>query len=200
VPHASCCLLGNCRACHPLSLDRLAAPDPAGTRVRPQTSIIWSQPVPTGPASSQINTTRRLATSGTKCCRPELANTAWRAPEPRVLTPGLWAVHRLVDTTASQRPVAEGRDRVSCPSLPRSEQRPGLAGPTSIISRKWAAVKCAVVQFPSPASSPGRILSFGVFRTLAQIRLPASALVVTDLDGSVFERLFAQRVFGVTLR
>jgi inosine-uridine nucleoside N-ribohydrolase len=41
---------------------------------------------------------------------------------------------------------------------------------------------------------------FGVFRTLPQNRLPANALVVTDLDGNVFKRLFAERVFGVTLR
>ncbi len=41
---------------------------------------------------------------------------------------------------------------------------------------------------------------FGVFRTLAQNRLPANAMVVTDLDRGVFKRLFAERVFGVTLR
>lgn len=41
---------------------------------------------------------------------------------------------------------------------------------------------------------------FGVFRTLAQDRLPANALVVTNLDGTAFKRLFAERVFGVTLR
>lgn len=41
---------------------------------------------------------------------------------------------------------------------------------------------------------------FGVFRTLVQNRLPANALVVTDLDGSVFKRLFAERAFGVTFR
>jgi purine nucleosidase len=41
---------------------------------------------------------------------------------------------------------------------------------------------------------------FGAFRTLPQDRLPANALVVTDLDGSAFKRLFAERVFGVTLR
>ena len=46
--------------------------------------------------------------------------------------------------------------------------------------------------------TPGK--RFGVFRTLPQNRLPANALVVTDLDGSVFKRLFAERVFGVTLR
>jgi inosine-uridine nucleoside N-ribohydrolase len=45
---------------------------------------------------------------------------------------------------------------------------------------------------------PGK--RFGVFRTLVQNRLPANALVVTDLDGSAFKRLFAERVFGVTLR
>jgi purine nucleosidase len=46
--------------------------------------------------------------------------------------------------------------------------------------------------------TPGKRL--GVFRTLPQNRLPANALVVTDLDESVFKRLFAERVFGVTLR
>jgi len=46
--------------------------------------------------------------------------------------------------------------------------------------------------------TPGK--RFGVFRTLPQNRLPANALVVTDLDGSAFKRLFAERVFGVTLR
>jgi len=46
--------------------------------------------------------------------------------------------------------------------------------------------------------APGK--RFGVFRTLPKNRLPASALVVTDLDGSVFKRRFAERVFGVTLR
>jgi purine nucleosidase len=46
--------------------------------------------------------------------------------------------------------------------------------------------------------APGK--RFGVFRTLPQDRLPANALVVTDLDGSEFKRLFAERVFGVTLR
>jgi inosine-uridine nucleoside N-ribohydrolase len=46
--------------------------------------------------------------------------------------------------------------------------------------------------------TPGKRL--GVFRTLPQNRLPANALVVTNLDGSVFKRLFAERVFGVTLR
>ncbi len=45
---------------------------------------------------------------------------------------------------------------------------------------------------------PGK--RFGVFRTLPQDRLPANALVVTDLDGTAFKRLFAERVFGVTLR
>ena len=44
---------------------------------------------------------------------------------------------------------------------------------------------------------PGK--RFGVFRTLVQNRLPANALVVTDLDGSALKRLFAERVFGVTL-
>jgi inosine-uridine nucleoside N-ribohydrolase len=46
--------------------------------------------------------------------------------------------------------------------------------------------------------APGK--RFGVFRTLTQNRLPANALVVTDLDESVFKHLFAERVFGVTLR
>ena len=41
---------------------------------------------------------------------------------------------------------------------------------------------------------------FGFFRTLPQNRLPANALVVTDLDGSALKRLFGERVFGVTLR
>ncbi len=41
---------------------------------------------------------------------------------------------------------------------------------------------------------------FGVFRTLPQNGRPANALVVTDLDVSAFKRLFAERVFGVTLR
>jgi purine nucleosidase len=46
--------------------------------------------------------------------------------------------------------------------------------------------------------TPGK--RFGVFRTLPQNGLPANALVVTDLDGRGFKRLFAERVFGVTLR
>jgi inosine-uridine nucleoside N-ribohydrolase len=46
--------------------------------------------------------------------------------------------------------------------------------------------------------TPGK--RFGAFRTLTQNRLPANALVVTDLDVSAFKRLFAERVFGVTLR
>ena len=46
--------------------------------------------------------------------------------------------------------------------------------------------------------TPGK--RFGVFRTLPQNRLPANALVVTDLDESIFKRLFAERVFGITLR
>lgn len=45
--------------------------------------------------------------------------------------------------------------------------------------------------------TPGK--RFGVFRTLPQNRLPTNALVVTDLDESVFKHLFAERVFGVTL-
>jgi|WetSurMetagenome_2_1015567.scaffolds.fasta_scaffold27366_3 purine nucleosidase len=40
---------------------------------------------------------------------------------------------------------------------------------------------------------------FGVFRTVPQNRLPANAVVVTDLDESEFKRLFAERVFGITL-
>lgn len=40
----------------------------------------------------------------------------------------------------------------------------------------------------------------GVFRTLPQNNLPPNALVVTNLDATIFKRLFAERVFGVTLR
>jgi purine nucleosidase len=46
--------------------------------------------------------------------------------------------------------------------------------------------------------TPGK--RFGIFRTLPQNRLPVNALVVTDLDGNAFKRLFTERVFGVTLR
>ncbi len=45
--------------------------------------------------------------------------------------------------------------------------------------------------------TPGKRL--GVLRTLPQNGLPANAHVVTDLDTNAFKRLFAERVFGVTL-
>jgi purine nucleosidase len=46
--------------------------------------------------------------------------------------------------------------------------------------------------------TPGK--RFGVFRTFSESGLPANALALTDLDTSAFKRLFAERVFGVTLR
>jgi inosine-uridine nucleoside N-ribohydrolase len=46
--------------------------------------------------------------------------------------------------------------------------------------------------------TPGK--RFGAFRTLPLNRLPANALVVTNLDENIFKRLFLDRVFDVSLR
>ena len=45
---------------------------------------------------------------------------------------------------------------------------------------------------------PGRTL--GVFRTLPLKNLPPNSNVMTDFDINAFKQLFADRVFGVTLK